>query len=245
MDEREWLTCTDPEPMLEFLHSRASDRKVKLFSLACCRGIWHLLAGEDDHRGVEATERSVGERITRQDERILAEARRSFETLPPQWDEPARVHARLAVCMVVYAGRSDASRIVGVASNPRRGPYASFPSLRYGELSPAAVAANAAHAAYWDAKSGKEIADAAVYAARDQQYALQAVLLRDLFGSPFRPIAFDPTWRTPTVLALAQSADDHRLLPAGHLEQGSTCHPRRRPRRRRLRQPRPPRPPPE
>jgi hypothetical protein len=209
MDEREWLTCTDPEPMLEFLHGRASERKVKLFGLACCRGIWHLVADEGVRRGVEAAERGMEERLTGQDERTLAEARRTFETY--QWAEPALMHARCSLCIVLYAGRSDTPLY---ASNPRR----TYAPLRNGELNSAAVAANAAHAAYWDAKSGKEIADAAVYAARDQQYASQAVLLRDLFGNPFRPVALDPTWLTPTVVSLAQAAYDHRTLPAGTLE---------------------------
>jgi hypothetical protein len=33
--------------------------------------------------------------------------------------------------------------------------------------------------------------------------ALQADLVRCVFGNPFRPVAFAPGWRTPTVLALA------------------------------------------
>jgi hypothetical protein len=32
---------------------------------------------------------------------------------------------------------------------------------------------------------------------------LQADLLRDIFGNPFRPVAADPGWRTSTVVALA------------------------------------------
>ena len=31
-------------------------------------------------------------------------------------------------------------------------------------------------------------------------------LIREVFGNPFRPVAFDPAWRTPTVLALAGPA---------------------------------------
>jgi hypothetical protein len=38
----------------------------------------------------------------------------------------------------------------------------------------------------------------------------QADLLRDIFGNPFRPVAFDPAWRTDTVLSLARQMYDSR-----------------------------------
>ena len=48
--------------------------------------------------------------------------------------------------------------------------------------------------------------------------AAQAVLLRDIFRNPFRPISIAPAWLTPTVLALAQAAYDNRNLPSGMLD---------------------------
>jgi hypothetical protein len=46
----------------------------------------------------------------------------------------------------------------------------------------------------------------------------QAALTRDIFGNPFRPVVFDPIWRSATVIALAQATYDDRILPAGALD---------------------------
>jgi hypothetical protein len=45
--------------------------------------------------------------------------------------------------------------------------------------------------------------DEAVKAASRAEAAAQAVLVRDVIGNPFRPVTFDPSWRTPTAITLA------------------------------------------
>jgi hypothetical protein len=42
----------------------------------------------------------------------------------------------------------------------------------------------------------------------------QADLLRDIFGNPFRPVMFDLSWRTSTVLALAKQMYESRDFTA-------------------------------
>jgi hypothetical protein len=58
----------------------------------------------------------------------------------------------------------------------------------------------------------------AAEAAGAGEASAQATLLRDIFGNPFRPVSFNPAWRTPTVVALATAAHDNRILPAGTLD---------------------------
>src|SRR5262245_56756251 len=57
----------------------------------------------------------------------------------------------------------------------------------------------------------------AMFAARASERKHQCVLLRCVFGNPFRPRTPEPAWLTPTVVALARAAYEERLLPSGEL----------------------------
>jgi hypothetical protein len=76
MTEAEWMACTDPSKMLEFLRGEASERKLRLFACACCRRFWHLVEDERSRRAVEVSERYADGLATR---RKVASARRELK----------------------------------------------------------------------------------------------------------------------------------------------------------------------
>ena len=51
-----------------------------------------------------------------------------------------------------------------------------------------------------------------------EEWPLYTHLLRCVFGNPFRPLSMNTTWLTPSVIGLAQSAYDERIMPSGELD---------------------------
>jgi hypothetical protein len=76
MNEEDWLSCTDPTPMLRYLQEdrRPGERKLRLLACACCRQIWDLLPDSRSREAVQVAERYADGRAT---QRELARARAS------------------------------------------------------------------------------------------------------------------------------------------------------------------------
>jgi hypothetical protein len=64
---------------------------------------------------------------------------------------------------------------------------------------------------YWEVEPDERADDDLAW--RDELYA-QSLLVRDIFGNPFRPITLDPSWFTSTVVSLARQMYDSRDFSA-------------------------------
>lgn len=67
MTEAEWLTCTHPQPMLEFVAATTDRRQLRLFGVAACRRIWHLFSDERSRQAVDVAELYAEGRATEAD----------------------------------------------------------------------------------------------------------------------------------------------------------------------------------
>jgi hypothetical protein len=81
MTESEWLACTDPEPMLDFLRGQASDRKLRLYACAWGYDVWKLLSDERSRDAVVVGERFADDLATK------AELVASFNAAQLVWKE--------------------------------------------------------------------------------------------------------------------------------------------------------------
>jgi hypothetical protein len=191
MKEDEWLACNDPRRLLDFLRGRASDRKRHLFTCACCRRVWHLLADQRSRQAVEVGERYADGRATRAD--LLAARAAARAGFGAAAGGVAQMAAGIAGC-ATFLDRDPADTVTGpAAACVASAAGVSGPAI-HPSVSPAWVAA------------------------RDAEYAAQVALLRDLFGNPFRPVTTKPDWLTPTVVAVARAAYDERHPECGALD---------------------------
>lgn len=56
MTEAEWNAYTNPQKLLAFLRGKVSDRKLRLFAVACCRQIWDRVTDERSRTSVTVAE---------------------------------------------------------------------------------------------------------------------------------------------------------------------------------------------
>jgi hypothetical protein len=118
MTEAEWLASNRREAMLEHLHGKASDRRLRLFACACCRRIWHLILDERGKKAAWVAERYADGLATDEERRVAWEAAWADDLPgdnPQQSSVFAAVHAGYFACHQpkwIYRAASSASDAV-------------------------------------------------------------------------------------------------------------------------------------
>ncbi len=211
LPQAEWNACIDPQSMLEFLRVEASERKLRLFAVACCRRIWALFDKERHRRAVEVAEK-YADGLANERELEFAKDGTGW------WRKPAETtHS---------SGKVLHRTVMETAS------YVAGGNIRKAAPDVAKTTAWIVGRVASDAVPPRTIQTAeTVRVAKASVQESQCNLLRCMFGPlPFRPLAFDSAWFSPTVAELAEAIYEERAferLPilADALEDAGCSHP--------------------
>ena len=195
MTEQDWLTASDPEPMLKFLLAKPNERRLRLFALACCRSIWHLLGNPACRKAIEVAE-------------MYADGLTSAEELEAAHNA-AREGTRHDFRIARNQGNAGVLKAISFATSFATSPSASFLS----DVS----AKNAFGASYLYSIAYSEkhpIADwmKAWEEAAAVERRKQCGLIHEIFGNPFRSVKIHSTWLSPAVLRLAETTYGDRAF---------------------------------
>jgi len=204
--------------MLDFLRQegKTTDRKLRLFAVACCRSVWHLLENDRSENAVEIAERYADKCAGGQE---LETASHEALSVAGQDGRPSNVTAssiarHAAVCAAwtpidTPAGNAAIASADAIARVVWFAEWAKHPDV-WG-------------APWYKAdKATTTAVEAKTDAARSVERAKQCGLIRDIFGNPFRvPPAIQRAWlawNNGTVAKLATIIYEERSLPSGTLD---------------------------
>jgi hypothetical protein len=180
---------------------------LRLFAVACCRRIWHLLS-DQRRRAVEVTEAYADGLVQKQDFHAWGWLRDGAPGVV------ALVRAADAAEAMASCGEGMAAQEAAASDGELKALWeAAFRAAWDSGDSPSealtranAAVAGAPGAAAWVARQE---------AARHQERAAQTAVLRDVFGPlPFRPVPLEPSWLTPPVVGIALHVYEERDFEA-------------------------------
>jgi hypothetical protein len=241
MTEAGWNSCTDPQKMLLLLRSseKASDRKLRLFDVACCRRVWHLMTDERSRRAVDAAEDFADGFLTQERLAAIREAAHEvfFEAKDAEYAAEVRAHfgdslaySRVrttlysaAAARVVVSAQAGRQMHVLAAYEPDESQWNPDDACAVGcSYWAAAAVGMAEHVRLYQAEgltddtipNSLRTAHDKDIETRRAENAAQTDLVRDIFGLVlFRPGAVHPdirAWNDRLVVRLAQAIYDER-----------------------------------
>ena len=105
MTEGEWTACNDPVPMLDLLRWQATDRKLRLFAVACCRHIHVLRTNPAVGRALDLGEEYADGRVDRA--ALRGANRDAWDVMGDPRYRGGPVYGNPAVRLVDAASRTD------------------------------------------------------------------------------------------------------------------------------------------
>jgi hypothetical protein len=207
MTADEWTTCDNPRAMFEFVRGRASTRQYRFFGAACCRAVWDLLPDDRLRAAVVCVEEYAAGAASKQSlAACQSRARLAIQELALQAraktvsQEVAQQPAAERDWSPYFAAYRTATAAGAVALVAR-------PTERAGALAESVLQA-------FDLVVQAQTAGRPVKDNYKRLFAGHAAVVRCIFGNPFQPVTFDPSWRTESAVALARGMYDSRDFSA-------------------------------
>jgi hypothetical protein len=184
MTKEEWLSSAKVEEMLVLLGSSTSPRKLRLFLVKCAQ---RVLPSDPDNDMVQAlgtAERFADGAASKAE---LTRARSALKT---------NHTARCAQNGVLYLDH-----------------IRSVPAWHAARDQMTRAGTEGSGCCAWSTvREPSENGSWFTLRSPTPELAEQATILRDIFGNPFRPVTFDPRWRTSDVVSLAQAIYDDKAF---------------------------------
>lgn len=222
MEEATWLGCIDPLPMLDYIAGAVTDRKYRLFAVACCRRVEHLLADPRVTKALEAAEAFAdGDAVEADLETssnaiapvcrgLRSRARKGHKSgdrgrIDLLSVEESAAEAVATICFTGpqrYQGFRDSTRLTArAAAGDRAWDEDEFFNL--------CLQDHPDPGKHNLTTEGRAFLQAVV-----EEHAIQCEFLRDIVGNPFRPVAPEQTWLTNEVISLARTMYESRNFKA-------------------------------
>jgi hypothetical protein len=222
--EHLWLTRNDLSYLSGVVSASSTLRQRRLLGCACIRRTWAQLADHRTRELVEVLEAVADYEANREQLKVAVRAAEDairevrirvakdvwFSDSVPAWvaadGDEAEVWTQSAA-----GGHPEVVRAEAVVQ------YAQLKG--FGSLSVEQIASSVPwRLPYW------------VTGATEGENAARCALVGDIFGNPFRPVAFSPSWRTDTAVSLARQMYESReflLMPilADALQDAGCSHP--------------------